>query len=68
MTKMNPKPFDYHRARKRWSIWERFWIGLKEEWKPQMVTRIIYIGDLVNRPPDFPAPRLGLKGVTRDDD
>ena len=43
------------------------WIGLKEEWKKEMVVKTIYVGDILRRPPDFPAPRLGLKGVTWDD-
>lgn len=45
------------------------WIGLKTEWKKEMVTKLYYVGDLVRQPPDFPAPKVGLgdKGVTFED-
>jgi type II secretory pathway component HofQ len=36
------------------------WIGLKEEFKPEMVLELYYVGDIIQPPPDFPAPKMGL--------
>lgn len=45
------------------------WIGLKSEWKKQMITKLYYIGDIITRPPDFPGPKVGLgeNGITFDE-
>lgn len=44
------------------------WIGLKDEWKPVMITRVYYVADITRTPPDFPAPKVGLgeNGITFD--
>lgn len=42
-------------------------IGLKDEWRRAMRLELYFVGDLLHRPPDFPAPKLGLDGVTWED-
>ncbi len=34
------KTYDYHRARKRWAIWERFWIGIKGDLYMDRITLV----------------------------
>lgn len=43
-------------------------IGLKDEWRTAMKLELYFVADLVDGVPDFPGPRLGLEGVTWDDD
>lgn len=43
------------------------WIGRSDEVVRQLVVRVYYIGDIINPPKDFPAPRLGLKGLLGGD-
>ena len=31
-----------------------------EEWRPRKILRVYEVSDLVRKPPDFPAPKLGL--------
>lgn len=38
-------------------------IGLADEWKQEMVLRIIPLGELGHDPPDFPGPVMGLDGT-----
>lgn len=43
------------------------WIGNQGERKQRLVLRFYDVSDIVRRMPDFPGPRLGLKGMTWDD-
>lgn len=39
------------------------WIGKAETFKTKTILRTYYVGDITRAPKDFPAPRLGLKGL-----
>lgn len=42
------------------------WLDLARAWPKEMILRIIDVADLIKPLPDFPAPRLGLKGLEED--
>jgi type II secretory pathway component HofQ len=42
-------------------------IGLSDEWRSAMRVELYFVADLLDGIPDFPAPRLGLEGVTWDE-
>ncbi|HBP17547.1 MAG TPA: hypothetical protein DEA08_07130 [Planctomycetes bacterium] len=44
------------------------WIGLRGEIKDRLVLRFYDVSDIVNKKPDFPAPKLGLDGLKWGDD
>jgi hypothetical protein len=35
----------------------------KEEWRPRRILRVYEVSDLIRKPPDFPAPKLGLGDI-----
>lgn len=43
------------------------WIGQRSERTQRLVLRFYDVSDIVRRLPDFPGPRLGLKGLSWDD-
>lgn len=43
-------------------------IGLADEWRSAMKLELYFVADLLDGTPDFPGPRLGLEGVTWDED
>ena len=43
------------------------WIGNSGERSQRLVLRFYDVSDIVRKLPDFPGPRLGLKGLTWDD-
>ena len=44
------------------------WIGLRGEIKDRLVLRFYDVSEIVNKKPDFPAPKLGLDGLKWEDD
>ncbi|MGE0711597.1 MAG: hypothetical protein AB7N76_03720 [Planctomycetota bacterium] len=44
------------------------WIGLQPEVKQEMVLRFYEVSDIIANIPDFPGPKMGLKGLTWDRD
>lgn len=44
------------------------WIGLRGEIKDRLVLRFYDVSEIVNKKPDFPAPKLGLEGLEWEDE